>query len=72
MVLPIYKVLSLVIRVFSKPLVTYIKQAHLKNDSHSSYPMLRKMFIGLGNTYNRAETWVNRKFMKIETQFAYK
>lgn len=65
MVLPIYKVLSLVIRVFSKPLVTYIKQVTLKNDAHSSHPLLRRGFINLGNTYNKCETWVNRKFMKI-------
>jgi hypothetical protein len=32
MVLPIYKIISLVIRVFSKPLVSYIKQTHKKND----------------------------------------
>lgn len=72
MVLPIYKVMSLVIRVFSKPLVTYTKQIHLKNDSGNSNPLIRKAFIGLGNAYNKCETWVNRKFMKIETQFAYK
>ena len=65
MVLPIYKVLSLVIRVFSKPLVTYTKQAHLKNGAASTHPHLRKSFIYLGNTYNKAETWINRKFMKI-------
>lgn len=65
MVLPIYKVLSLVIRVFSKPLVTYIKQVTIKNDAHSSHPLLRKGFIYMGNTYNKGETWVNRKFMKI-------
>lgn len=53
MVLPIYKVLSLVIRVFSKPLVTYIKQLTLKNEAHSSHPLLRKGFINLGNTYHK-------------------
>lgn len=72
MVLPLYKVLSLFIRVFSKPLITYTKQAHLKNDAGSSHPLLRKAFIKLGNSYNKGETWLNRKFMKIETQFAYK
>lgn len=52
MVLPIYKVLSLVIRVFSKPLVTYTKQAHLKNGANT-HPHMRKAFISLGNTYNK-------------------
>ena len=53
MVLPIYKVLSLVIRVFSKPLVTYTKQIHLKNDSSKFNPLIRTAFINLGNTYNK-------------------
>lgn len=53
MVLPLYKVLSLVIRVFSKPLITYTKQAHLKNDAVGSSPMIRKAFVWLGNSYHR-------------------
>lgn len=52
MVLPVYKVLSLVIRVFSKPLVTYTKQVHLKKGN--THPRLRNAFISLGNTYNKA------------------
>ncbi len=53
MVLPIYKVLSLVLRVFSKPLVTYTKQIHLKNDTSKLSPFIRKGFINLGNAYNK-------------------
>ncbi len=65
MSLPIYKVLSLVIRVFSKPLVTYMKQVHIKSDSKGASNLMRKAFIGLGNAYNKGEAFVNRKFMKI-------
>ena len=65
MELPLFKVLSLVIRVFSKPLINYTKQVHLKNDAANAHPQLRKGFIYLGNSYNRAETWINKKFMKI-------
>ncbi len=66
MVLPVFKVLSLVIRVFSKPLINYTKQVHLRRNS-DQHPLLRKGFISLGNTYNRWEAWINRKFLKIES-----
>jgi hypothetical protein len=65
MVLPIYKVVSLVIRVFSKPLVSYMKQTHLKNDSNGSNLLIKRAFIYLGNAYNKGEGFINRKFMKI-------
>lgn len=65
MVLPLFKVLSLIIRVFSKPLINYTKQVHLRNDAANAHPFLRKSFISMGNTYNKFETWINRKFMKI-------
>lgn len=72
MVLPLYKVISLFIRVFSRPLINYTKQIHRKNNHFNEESSLRKSFIWLGNSYNRLEMYVNRKFMKIETQFAYK
>jgi hypothetical protein len=65
MVLPLFKVLSLVLRVFSKPLITHIKKVHLKKDAGSSHPVLRKAFIYAGNSYNQFETYINRRFMKI-------
>lgn len=67
MVLPVFKVLSLVIRVFSKPLINYTKQVHLRSNTGSQHPLLRKGFIRLGNTYSRWEAWINRKFLKIDT-----
>lgn len=72
MVLPVYKVLSLVIRVFSRPLINYVKSAHIKDNGESNNPHLRKSFIWLGNASSRWEAWVNRRFMKIDSQFAYK
>ena len=65
MVLPLFKVLSLVLRVFSKPVITYIKKVHLKKDAGTTHPFLRKGFIYAGNSYNRFETYINRRFMKI-------
>lgn len=72
MVLPIYKVVSLVIRVISKPMVNWIKTQHLKKDSANSSPFIRNGFISLGNTYNRAEQWINRKFLKMESKVGEK
>jgi hypothetical protein len=72
MVLPLYKVASLFIRVFSRPLINYTKHIHIKNNHLHEKSPLRKGFIWLGNWYNRLEVYINRRFMKIETQFAYK
>ena len=65
MVLPVYKVISLLIRVLSRPLINYTKQVHLKSEGLQEPTRLRTTFIRLGNTYNRWEGWINRKFMKI-------
>lgn len=51
MVLPLFKVLSVFIRVFSRPLINYTKQVHLKKGSENSHPLLRKGFVRLGNNY---------------------
>lgn len=62
MAVPIYKVFSLVIRVFSKPLVAYTKKAHLKSDAVHSR-IIKGTFVGLGNRYHQLEGWMNVKFM---------
>ena len=71
MVLPLIKVFSLVVRVFSKPLISYTKQMHLKNEGFS-HPYVRTIFIRLGNRYNHWETNINRKFMNVKTEYAYR
>jgi len=62
--LPLFKVFSLVVRVFSRPLINYTKRYHIgrKADSHD---LLRRFFIFVGNYYNRLETKINKKFLKI-------
>lgn len=72
MVLPFYKVISLVIRVISRPLVNQFKHKHLKNNGQETHPYVRAAFIWLGNSSSRWEAWINRRFMKIDSQFAYK
>lgn len=64
--LPLFKVVSLIVRVFSRPLISYTKKYHIgrKNDSHE---LLRRFFMALGNYYNIMETKINKKFLKINT-----
>jgi len=63
--LPFIKVFSLVVRAFSRPLVNYTKRYH-SNNKHNVHKLIRIFFIRLGNYYNRIETKINKKFLKIE------
>lgn len=72
MVLVFYKVAALVLKVFSKPLIEYTKKVHLKGNSGSQSPRMRKMFSSFGNKFNYYEQIINQKFLKIESAYAYK
>ena len=54
-----YKLFSLIIRVFTKPLVTYTKEYHMSRKQFS-HERLRLMFIFLGKKYNLLEAAINR------------
>ena len=58
-----YKFFSLVIRVFTKPLVTYTKQYHL-SQKQFSHQRLRIFFVFLGNKFNYFESAINRNNLK--------
>lgn len=62
---PIYKAFSLLLRVFSRPLVIYTKKMHANNSRKSTY--IRGFFIWFGNCYHRTETKINKKFLKIRS-----
>lgn len=64
--IPFFKIFSLVIRIFTRPMVNYTKKYHLGNTANTPL-LLRKNFVWLGNYYHRLESWINRKFLKIET-----
>lgn len=64
--LPLFKIFSLVIRVFTRPMINYTKRYHLSNNKNNP-ELLRTFFIRMGNHYNRLESIINRKFLKIET-----
>lgn len=61
--IPFYKVFSLVMRVFSKPLVTYTKQYHLSK-KRFFHEHLRTFFIFLGRKYNYIESSIKSSALK--------
>ena len=65
--IPFYKLGSLFIRIFSKPIANKIKRYALNLDVNSAFPrrMFRYSFIRLGNQYNFIEVFVNRKLMGV-------
>ena len=54
-----YKLFSLIIRVFTKPLVSYTKQYHMSRKQFS-HQYLRRFFIYLGHKYNYVEALITR------------
>ena len=68
--IPFYKAFSLLLRVFSRPLLNYTKRVHSSGEAQSL--RLRVFFIYLGNFYHRCDSAINRRFLKIESQFAFK
>lgn len=68
--IPFYKAFSLILRVFSKPLISYTKKVHSSREAQNMY--VRQFFVKLGNFYHRFDSSINRKFLKISSQFAYK
>lgn len=62
--IPFYKILSLVVRVFAKPIISKTKDYHLRFRSED-HTMMKKFFILLGNRYHRFETKINKDSLKI-------
>ena len=62
--IPFYKILSLVVRVMSKPIISKTKDYHLKFWSND-HTIMKKFFIMTGNRYHRFETKINKDSLKI-------
>lgn len=62
--LQFYKVFSLIIRVFTKPMVTYTKQYHLARKEFS-HQRLRTFFVYLGNKYYLLDKMLNLNSINI-------
>ena len=63
--LPFFKVFSLVTRVFSRPVVNYIKTVHKNN--FKNLTGVSKFLVVLGNKQYRIEVWMNRKLLNLKT-----
>lgn len=59
-----YKLLSLFLRVFSRPLINITKRYHATNQIKIEW--IRMFFLRLGNWFNAFETRINRRFLKTE------
>ena len=68
--IPLIKVVSLFFRVFSKPLINYTKMYHATN--HIKSNRLRAFFIMLGNKYHRFQNYINKRYLKVASDFAFK
>lgn len=60
-----YKVFSLCTRVFTKPLLNYVKSVHLWNFNQPTG--FNKLFVMMGHGSNRLELWLNYKLMNLKT-----
>ena len=62
--LPLYKLFSLVARVFSRPLINLTKRYHANNQIQNQ--MIRRWFYRLGNWFNMIETRINRRYLRMD------
>ena len=64
--IPFFKVFALMTRVFTRPLLMYIKHYHKTNKDLSSSIMARP-FITLGNWQYHISIAINQRLLKVET-----
>jgi hypothetical protein len=58
--IPIFKLVSLIIRLFTKPMTNYFKQSLKSNKIEK--PLIRELIISLGQKYNRWNIKITRSF----------
>lgn len=71
--LPLLKILTVIFKVFSKPLINYTKKHHVARNKEQKHPTLSKrFFVWFGNHVNVFESKVNRKFLNISSDIPFK
>jgi len=65
--IPWYKVTSLVVRIFAKPMIAHAKKISAEESTFASRTT-RRFFIFLGNKYHIIEIYINRRFLKSESK----
>jgi len=63
--LPFYKLLSLFLRVFSRPLINLTKRYHATNQIQNQ--TVRKFYIRLGIWFHSFESRINRRYLKTDS-----
>ena len=58
--IPFQKIFTLVVRTFSKPVLSYLKQRQAENRMKN----LRWIFVGIGRRQQIFEHWLNHKILK--------
>ena len=64
---PFYKLMSLVIRVFSRPVVNYTKKYHLHNKSRQAQ-RLQAFFMYFGNLQHQLDFKINKSLQGVSTK----
>ena len=71
--LPLLKILTVIFKVFSKPLINHTKKYHLARNKNNQKPTFSKrFFVSFGHYVNIFESKVNRKFLNISPDMPFK
>lgn len=67
--IPLFKVVSLLIRLFTKPISNYLKSSlKLKNDHH---PVIKRTILNLGQFYHNINIRIQRRLMNMTSTDTY-
>lgn len=62
--IPLYKLLSLLLRVFSRPLINLTKRYHANNQIKNDW--VRRQFYTMGIWFHKIENKINRRYLKMD------
>ncbi|CAD8150818.1 unnamed protein product [Paramecium pentaurelia] len=64
--LPLFKVFSLIVRVFARPVIARTKAAHLKKAQSGHTNWVKRFYVRLGNFQHKWDQKIDSKFMGID------
>lgn len=67
--IPLFKVVSLVIRMFTRPVSNYLKNS-LKY-KHDHHPYIKLQILNLGQFYHRIQIKIQRRLMNLSSNDSY-
>lgn len=60
--MPLQKIVTIVIRTFSKPMLSYMRRKHEKKE----LKFFNWIFIWLGRKYNQGEQFINNQLLRTQ------